>query len=792
MQIEKQASLDFQAKMLLGVLLLCLCAPLFWHPSTGDFDDRNSSSFTVLVPGPRVVFPPGFEQPSFSDRRNLLPLTRPWPTQHPAAMFGTRTSPLRIEHSGRTAGSDNLAELWALMRGEPTPSSFEIIPGVDVGELSFAAGKQLAQWLNYELRVSRLLNLAADERAPSGDSQPMRSVLIRRPSDRLAMLPQRMPMGNSARVATWAVPTELLLRLENLGDSPHAAIWSLETASVVRQLTTTGQITAADRAALMTRLNELSSEAVRLADSAPTEALACELRRAHYALERRSAYWSLAQQIDPAAGLAYVAIRGDTLPNVASQPIDLRTLNSQLETYELTREPELAKAIAEQRYLLAMSTHEPHQELATKLDENYRNANIRLAISADLLERFLPEQEGPVGRSVNDRIAGAKVSGTSSVDQKLKLRLEPNPTSWNVAIDANGVIDSRTTSSSGAVRIRNQGTTTFEASKRITADSRGVSAVPASAKTHHQSRLINIGSTLDGIPLFGNYARQRGREEYRKRHGMASREVERKTASRIERQLDSQTDRLITELDQRIDQAMEPLREAGVSLDTIEMQTTDERLIARFRLASKDQLAAHTPRVRALSDSEASLQLHESALTNAAKILELDGRRLTAPQLDQLLQDKLPNAQREKRDDLSNQTVFEFAKTGAIEFHFDKGRVEMTIAFVELVHDRRASRDFKIHAYFLPETDGLDAKLVRDGVLGIEGRLRTADRARLHAVFNQILPEDRPLRLLPLDRNDPRLAGLMITQLLVEEGWLGMSIGPAAPQRTAWISPVIR
>jgi hypothetical protein len=70
--------------------------------------------------------------------------------------------------------------------------------------------------------------------------------------------------------------------------------------------------------------------------------------------------------------------------------------------------------------------------------------------------------------------------------------------------------------------------------------------------------------------------------------------------------------------------------------------------------------------------------------------------------------------------------------------------------------------------------------------LGIEGAIGSADRARLHNVFRVVLSEERRLPIFRLeDPNDPRLDGLMITQLVLEDGWLGLSIGPAVNGRMA-------
>ena len=57
--------------------------------------------------------------------------------------------------------------------------------------------------------------------------------------------------------------------------------------------------------------------------------------------------------------------------------------------------------------------------------------------------------------------------------------------------------------------------------------------------------------------------------------------------------------------------------EFGIELTPVEMKTTTERLGGAIRVAGENQLGSHTPRPRAVSDSLASVQVHETALTNA-------------------------------------------------------------------------------------------------------------------------------------------------------------------------------
>jgi hypothetical protein len=57
----------------------------------------------------------------------------------------------------------------------------------------------------------------------------------------------------------------------------------------------------------------------------------------------------------------------------------------------------------------------------------------------------------------------------------------------------------------------------------------------------------------------------------------------------------------------------------------------------------------------------------------------------------------------------------------------------------------------------------------------------------LHSVFGKLLPKDQEVPVLAAKLgDDPRFAGLMVTQLVIDDGWVALSLGPAMPNRTAW------
>jgi hypothetical protein len=236
-----------------------------------------------------------------------------------------------------------------------------------------------------------------------------------------------------------------------------------------------------------------------------------------------------------------------------------------------------------------------------------------------------------------------------------------------------------------------------------------------------------------------------------------------------------------------------PLEDANLKLTPIELATTNERVVARLRLAGDDQLAAHTPRPRAPADSLASLQIHESAFTNATASLGLDGKTYTAPEFQQALREKIARLRQHEAIEVKEDTVFKFAEKDSVRIRVADNHLEVILDMAEVTFEKEPARNFRVHAYYKPVINGLEADLVRDGALGIEGKLRTSDRSRMHGVFNKVLSEDRHIPIVRLnDPHDSRLGGLMITQLVLDDGWLGIAVGPEAEGRTAELSRMLR
>lgn len=472
----------------------------------------------------------------------------------------------------------------------------------------------------------------------------------------------------------------------------------------------------------------------------------------------------------------------------ASGAVSLEALAALVERYEGAPTQRDADAIAELRLRMKWSQDARLEALAEDVNRHYRNGNARLALSKEFFNRLIPPQP-PVVAPVNDNVTGAEVHGRSRTQTKLRLVLLQDPTVWRFGLEVQGVVKSRTYSDVGAARVRNSSNMQYDARKLIVVNRYGMHVWPAEAKVRGRNSLVGVESHLGPVPVVGNIIDGMIRESHRQNEPAAMAQVKAKVGREARTRMDREADVKLAALEERLQTIVTgPLARFALTAEPLEMSTTEERAITRIRLAGDHQLAAHTARPSAPSDSLVSLQLHESAFNNAAAGLGLDGRRITVGELHALLAEKIARAATAPPDDLPQRAIVEFAKHDAVQLHCREDRIELVLNIVELRKGRDSIRNVGVHAFFRPVIDGLEVKLVREGTLQFEGaHLRTGPRIVLHSVFGKMIRAEQEVPLLAAKINDdPRFAGMMVTQLVIDDGWTALSLGPAHADRTAW------
>ena len=471
---------------------------------------------------------------------------------------------------------------------------------------------------------------------------------------------------------------------------------------------------------------------------------------------------------------------GDELRCWAAEPVDACRLLADLERFEQTGLPGDAHRLAEHRRRLSWLSSDEASRLVDRVETHYRNANLRVAISERLLDRLVPKSQTAT-MPVNDRILGLPVRGSSTMSTTLDVRLVPDPHRLRLALEANGQIFSTTSTTSGPATVFSESDSHYFARKLMEVDLQGVHVSPAECDSDATTQLRGVRTDFDGIPLLGALVENVVRSRHADKKDEARREVRRKVSSSAQRQIDAEADARVETANRQLhERVLAPLARLDLQPSVIEMETSPQRLTMRVRLAADAQLAGNTPRPQAPGDSLVSLQLHQSLLNNFCEQLHLSGRTYTVPELREYLDDLFDRSTVTVSDSPGEDVQLTFATENAVHVQCEDGRIKLTLAFAQLTAESQTWRNFAVRVYFRPEVEGLTARLVREGTVQLSGpRLNAKGQVVVRGIFNRTFPKDRTLDLVDAKwSHDVRLADLRISQFLVQDGWIGVAVGP--------------
>ena len=469
--------------------------------------------------------------------------------------------------------------------------------------------------------------------------------------------------------------------------------------------------------------------------------------------------------------------------------MDLLALATALEKYENDEESVNAATVAELYDLLRWSPEEQTAKLADAVNSYYRNANVRVAISAELVNRLLPK-EMRIAEPVQDTILGASVRGQSETSTRLRLVLLPDRWRWKVGLEAKGEVASSTASTSGPATFYQEGAASYRARKQLIVDRKSIRAHQAEAEAAAQTQLNDFETDYDNIFIFGAIARIIARNQYEQKTPAAKQEVESKIITRAAGTLDQQfAERLEKAKAEFQSKLVSPLQQLQLDPTAVDLETTQDRLIARYRLAGREQLSAHTPRPQAPGDSLLSVQLHETALNNALDHLRLAGRKIELHELFKEMTTRFGDQKIPVPEDLPEGVFVTFADQDPVRIDCQDGRLRIRIHLkdLSLTKDRKSFKNLIVTGYYKPHPDQLDANLERDGIIELGGnRLNIGDRLMLAGIFDRVLSRNRKLNLVnERISKSPELKDQQVTQFVIHDGWIGIALGPKLPSRTA-------
>ena len=451
-----------------------------------------------------------------------------------------------------------------------------------------------------------------------------------------------------------------------------------------------------------------------------------------------------------------------------------------IEAYESNPLGLYGRAIARTLEAYRWSEKERDNVLASNLEVNFRNANLRFTVSEEFLNRLIPEM-ADIQEPVNDWMLGARVTGTSETSNRLRIQLVPDEERLHFGLQANGVVLSRTRAIKDGFVFYNRGQAKFRASKFLSFDQNGVRIMDSDAEAVSAQETLDVQSNLDGVPVVGHVARMLAMQQKSGKEGTANRLVENKVAATARERLDREIQKKLATARKRLNvDVIEPLHELDLEPQPIAMKTTEERIVIRYRLASAEQLGSNSPRPYALSNSLISFQIHESVISNFAGGLDVGQQEFDLPKLVDFLGSKLDRPIT-LEDDVDQELHIVFPEAGWLEAHFDDGKVRIRVTFKELGLDGGTPwKNLTAEAVYSPKIEGNQLQLFRapDTSIVVKGRrLRMRDQFAIRGIMNKVFDPEQVIDVIPEPIvNDPRLAGTMIGQLVIENGWLAVSI----------------
>lgn len=473
-----------------------------------------------------------------------------------------------------------------------------------------------------------------------------------------------------------------------------------------------------------------------------------------------------------------VAALVEQLRRWAYLPVQYDHLLSTMERFESAGSASARSEFADQWDRLRFSPWPGELRLAAQLDAHYRNANVRLAATQELINGLVPEVQASE-EPVFDRILGARVTGRSMTHTRLRVRLVPDPRHVRFRFEARGVVTSSTKSAKGPVTFLSNGRSTYVAQKEFLLDRTGLRSMPAEAVAQSRNQVKDVQTDFDGILLVASVVRSIARDQQREQRDQLRAEVDWRVTHRACRRLDNESQQRLTVAQQRAGSRwLEPLRQLQLEPVALETRTTNRRMIVRGRLAGAHQLAAFTPRPQAPANSQASLQVHQSLVNNTLEQMGLDGSRNDLRGLYRRILDRIGRPDVPVVEEVPRRVTIEFAPRDAVRVAFCDGRMTLELRIAELVSRSRKWRDFAVRVHYREQLDGLEARLVRDGTIELKGkRLGIRNQIALRGIFTKVFGRDRVISVIPagVDR-DPRFSNLEVCQWTVRDGWLAVAV----------------
>ena len=370
---------------------------------------------------------------------------------------------------------------------------------------------------------------------------------------------------------------------------------------------------------------------------------------------------------------------------------------------------------------------------------------------------------------------------------QLRIALIPNPSEISLAIESAGHVTSDTVAKRSGFTFQNHGMANFRVFQKLAFSRTDVTSEAPQATSSVRQKLVGLRGSYDRVPLLGwlsrNIAKKKANETTPEANALTRNRVETGAKQRVE----SEVNQIVAQFRRGLHQhVLSRLIAMDLEPETVQLSTSQNRIVGRYRIAGRDQMAAWQPRPIDFESDLLTVQLHQSAINNLLDRFAIGGEEFDVTSFAQHIEKVtgIP-AQNSTRDANAS---FTFKKYDPIRVDFTDGIASVTFSFKRFqIGKGRAWKNVEIKANFQPTYSGTQIVLERDNLFEVTSKsdLRLADQIAIRGAFTVILQSQYSLDLLPsvVREKVPSLA-LGIGQLSLAKGWCGVTFNnePTYPE----------
>ena len=421
-----------------------------------------------------------------------------------------------------------------------------------------------------------------------------------------------------------------------------------------------------------------------------------------------------------------------------------------------------------------------YRDVADQLQLNYRRENFCVTVSEKLINNMVPDLPDS-SEPYQDQILGAQVYGQNEISNRIHIKLIPDPKQIALRLETDGEVRSRVQAQQSGVTVTNVGNSRFKVMKRLVFGRYGVSSETPQTSSEINQQVVGIRSKMDGVPVLGWLTRRVAKNKIQQQapatEQITKTKLEQQASERFEHEVQTNLMQMRNYLNSNI---LEPLIAMDLDPDPVVTSTTFEQIEMRYRLAGRDQMAANSVRPTPIPHSLMSLQLHESAINNVIQRIEIAGKAFNPVELQQHLRDVLGVDLFGSAHQIDKKVEFQFAPFDPVRIDFENNQIVLSINLKSLqINNGRRWKNLQVKTRYNPIARGMVFELRQDeSGISLKGkRLNVGDQIAIRAVCTKLFDKKMGFSALPESLAEKLGTGpLSINQLVVSQGWIGISI----------------